>query len=184
MRNSDYYWLLIKKSKVQTHIEGDWKWQRDLQSHATEIDSFFSSVKYLSSDNKLREFYFKLLHRIVVTKRELHSFGLVNDTLCIYCRENDSIIHTFCNCHWSKEFYSEVIKWFNAENVASLSLSPTEILFGKAPFKTDPIIRELNCTLLFAKYYLYTQILAQNKISLEEFKVKCYSKFHPEKLLQ
>ena len=86
---------------------------------------------------KLTEPYFKLFHRIVVTKRELHFFGIENDSLCIYCRENDAIIYTFCNCHWSKEFYSEVIKWFNNENAASLSPSPAEIPFGKAPFNTD-----------------------------------------------
>ena len=63
----------------------------------------------------------------------------------------------------TEEFYSEVIKWFNKENAASFSLSPTEILFGKAPFKTDPPTKNLNRTLLFAKYYLYTQKLAQKK---------------------
>ena len=135
MKNRDYYWLLMKNPGYKYTLKGI-EWQRDLQPHATTIDSFFSSVKYMSSDNKLREFYFKLLHRIVVAaKRELHSCGFVNDTLCIYCRENDSIIHTFCNCHWSKEFYSEVIKWFNAENVASLSLSPMEILSAKPPLR-------------------------------------------------
>ena len=37
--------------------------------------------------------YFKLLNRIVVSNRELHFFGLENDMICIYCRENGPIIH-------------------------------------------------------------------------------------------
>ena len=116
MKNKDYYWLLIKNTKDKHILKGSEKWKRDLQSDATVIDSFFRRVRCISRDNKLREFYFKLLHRIVVTRRELHFFGLEKDPLCIYCQENDSIFHTFCNCHWSKEFYSEVIKWFNKEN--------------------------------------------------------------------
>ena len=101
--------------------------------------------------------------------------------LCIYCRENDSIIHTFSNCHWSKEFFLEVIKWFNKENDTSFTLSPSEILFGTSSSKTDPTTNNLNCTLLFAKYYLYTQKLAQKSIFLGEFIAKFYCRFQPEK---
>jgi len=133
---------------------------REIYSHIT-IDSLFGSVKYMSRDNKLREIIL-FQDPTPDTKRELHSFALVNDTICIYCWENDSTSYTFCKCHWSKEFYSEIIKRFNAENVASLSLSPIEILFGKTSFNTNLIIRELSCTLLFAKYHLYTQKVLQN----------------------
>ena len=52
-------------------------------------------MKNVCKDNKLREFYFKLLHRIVVTKKELFLFGKAEDTKCPYCGMNDSIIHTY-----------------------------------------------------------------------------------------
>ena len=42
---------------------------------------------------------------------------------------NDSIIHTLHNCNCSQLFLLEVIKWFNKENVNSVSLSPTELIF-------------------------------------------------------
>ena len=179
LKNKDYYWLLINKDKQV--LKAKVKWERDLLPDTVRIDSYFSRVKYISKENKLREFYFKLLHRIVVTKRELHLFGIENDMLCIYCRENDSIIHTFSNCHWSKEFFLEVIKWFNKENDTSFTLSPSEILFGTSSSKTDPTTNNLNCTLLFAKYYLYTQKLAQKSIFLGEFIAKFYCRFQPEK---
>ena len=112
LKNRDYYCLLINKDKQV--LKAKVKWERDLLPDRVQIDSYFSRVKYISRENKLGEFYFKLLHRIVVTKRELHLFGIENDMLCIYCQENDSIIPTFSNCHWSKEFFLEVIKWFNS----------------------------------------------------------------------
>ena len=68
MKNKDYYWLLTKNTKDKHILKGSEKWKRDLQSDATVIDSFFRRVRYISRDNKLREFYFKLLHRIVVTR--------------------------------------------------------------------------------------------------------------------
>jgi len=47
------------------------------------------------------------------------------------CRVNDSIIHTLQNCSWAKQFFSEVIKWFNDENATSLCFSQIEIMYGR-----------------------------------------------------
>ena len=44
---------------------------------------------------------------------------------------NDSINHTLQNCTLTKQFFSEVIKWFNNENATSLRYSQIEILFGR-----------------------------------------------------
>ena len=135
--------------------------------------TLFWSRKNVCRDNKLREFYFKLLHRIVVTKKELFLFGLAEDTKCPYCKMNDSIFHTFSNCHWSQIFFSEVIKWFNKENATSFTLSPTELILDKEEDNKNKelldVTRKLNFTFLYAKYYLYNQKLFHSELSLNEF---------------
>jgi len=73
---------------------------------------------------------------------------------------NDSIIHTLQNYSWSKQFLSEVIKWFNAENATSLSFSLIEKCLAG------------NFTLLFAKYYLYNTKLTHGGISMSAFIAK------------
>ena len=151
MKNRDYYRLLINKEPIE--LKANSKWERDLQTDQTSLKTLFTRVKSVCKDNKLREFYFKLLHRIVVTKKELFLFGKAEDTKCPYCEMNDSIIHTFHSCNWSQLFFSEVIKWFNEENVTSFSLSPTELLFGMrvdALSKESNIIRKLNFTFLLS----------------------------------
>ena len=40
-----------------------------------------------------RQFYFKLLHRILVTNKELKRFGITDCDKCVMCGENDSIEH-------------------------------------------------------------------------------------------
>ena len=127
MKNKDYYQLLVNKEKIEPKATS--KWERDLQVGQASLQPFFSRVRNVCRDNKLREFYFKLLHRIVVTKKELFLFGVAEDAKCPYCELNDSIIHTFHNCNWSQLFFAEVIKWFNKENATSLTLSPTELIF-------------------------------------------------------
>ena len=93
MKNRDYYWLLINKEPIE--LKANSKWERDLQTDQTSLKTFFTRVKSACKDSKLREFYFKLLHRIVVTKKELFLFGKAEDTKCPYCEMNYFIIHTF-----------------------------------------------------------------------------------------
>ena len=71
MKNKDYYWLLINKDNQE--IKAEVKWSRDLHSEEFRLDDLFSRVKNVCKENKMREFYFKLIHRIVVTKKELFS---------------------------------------------------------------------------------------------------------------
>ena len=183
MKNRDYYWLLINKEPVE--LKALSKWERDLQIDQESLKTFFSRSKCVCKDNKLKEFYFKLLHRIVVTKKELFLFGLAEDAKCPYCEMNDSIIHTFHSCNWSQLFFLEVIKWFNKENVTSVGLLPTELIFGMkvdTSSKESNIIRKLNFTFLYAKYYLYNQKLMHGEISVNEFVANLKYRFIFEKL--
>ena len=156
MKNRDYYWLPINKDDVEIKAQ----WTRDLQVVDLNLDTFFNRVNNVCKNNKLKEFYFKLLHRIVVTKKELSFYGMGSDMLCSLCQEPDSISHTFQNCHWSKHFFSEVIKRGNKENDTSFSPSPLEKLFGLEqkdyPQVANKSIKKFNFALLFAKYYPYT----------------------------
>ena len=40
------------------------------------------------------------MHRIVVTKKELHRYGIKADDECLHCGEKNSIYHTFLNCRF------------------------------------------------------------------------------------
>ena len=46
-----------KEREGQAHIEGKQKMGEGLQSDVTATDSFFSCVKYIVRDNKLRGFF-------------------------------------------------------------------------------------------------------------------------------
>ena len=136
---------------------------------------YFSHVKNICRDNKLREFYLKLLHRIVVTKRELFKHGIAENALCPRCKQNDSIIHTFCNCHWTTSFFSEVIKWFNIKGRHLCTILKTSELFfdlnnDRKNQSSSEIVKKLYFTLLVAKYYLYINKLAPKDLSLDELK--------------
>ena len=47
-----------------------------------------------SKDNKLRQFSFKVMRRIIPTKKELMKYKLASDDKCLLCPNPDSIEHT------------------------------------------------------------------------------------------
>ena len=104
-KNKDFYWLFI--NKVNPELKAPRKWARDLLFNYIEVSG-----------------YFKYLHRIIVTRKELCLYGIECNSSCAYCQELVSISHTFIHCQWSKEFFfSEVITWFNKENIWHLLLT-------------------------------------------------------------
>ena len=68
MQSRDYYWLL---NRGDTKATGLIKWEKDLQLVDFKWENYFNSIKTLYNETKLRDFYYKFLHRIVTTKREL-----------------------------------------------------------------------------------------------------------------
>ena len=172
MKNKDYYWLFVKRSTpLVTALS---KWERDLSSNDIHWKNYFKQIKFMCKENKLKEFYFKLVHRILVSKKELHLFGVWNNSKCTYCGEPDSISHTFIECHHFKQFFRNVLQHFNEENATSFTQSDEELFFGKSlntigQLQRPPLLKKLNDCMLFAKHYLYNQKLNQIEPVLNEF---------------
>ena len=136
----------------------------------------------MCKENKLKEFQFNFIHRIVITKKELFRYGINTDSDCIYCGEPDSANHTFIDCEFTKTFTSEVINCFNTQNDSSFQPDTTEMLF--ATFK-HPACMELvkfNYTLLFMKFYMYVSKLIKSSLVLTEFITRINYKYKVENL--
>ena len=186
MKNKDYYWLFVKKSTPLVIALS--KWEQDLSSNDIHWENYFKQIKCMCKENKLKEFYFKLVHRILVSKKELHLFGVSNNSNCTYCGQPDSIGHTFIECHHSKKFFQNVLQHFNVVNATSFTQSDEELLFGKSlnttsQLQRSPLLKKLNYCMLFAKYYLYNQKLNQIEPELNEFNNRLNLKYCFEKPL-
>ena len=162
MKNKDYYWLFMKKSTPKVTVIS--KRERDLSSNDIHWKNYFKQIKFMCKENKLEEFNFKLAHRILVSKKELHLFGVSNNSDCTYCGQPDLISHTFIECHHSKQFFHKVLQHFN-EETASLTQSDEELLLGKSlnfsQLQQHPLQNKSNYCVLLAKCYLYNQKLNQ-----------------------
>ena len=112
-------------------------------------------------DTKTRELHYKLLNRCLVTNAFLCKIGIIPSPACSLSGESDeSLEHLFLSCHYSKNFWAEVIKWLEDHKVKIENLSKKDILFGIFGCEDEIFV---NLILVLAKQYLYS--CRQNKYS-------------------
>ena len=107
-------------------------WKVNYADTYTEWKNKFSFIYQSTRDNKLRQFSFRLLHRIIVTKKEVLKSRLTDDATCIFCPNSDTIEHTYLDCPEIKHSILERY-WFNCVNNTEINLSNEEITFIELP---------------------------------------------------
>ena len=106
-------------------------------------------------DTKSHEFQYKLLNRFLVTNAFLFKVGLASTPACSFCGDMDeSLEHLITSCHYSKNFWPEVIKWFDKQGIeiAHLSDKDTCIMLGIVRCDDELFVNQV---ILVAKQYLY-----------------------------
>ena len=112
MRCKDYYQLFLeKKDKLPTAKKHG---QKKNEVIADNWEKSINNIYKTTKDNKLKQFSFKLLHRILITKKELKRYGIVSNSECVECHEPDSLEHTFMECTSSLTLYEDILNWLNA----------------------------------------------------------------------
>ena len=78
-----------KRRNAETHNEdhtGPLRWSQNLPINSDTWGKTFKPLKNTHKDTKLKEFHwFKLVHRIIKTNKELFRFGNKPDGKCLYC---------------------------------------------------------------------------------------------------
>ena len=96
-----------------------------------------------------------------MTNTFLCKIGIIPSPACSLGGESDeSLEHLFLSCHYTKNFWSEVIKWLVDNKVKIENLSDKDILFGIIGYEDETFVNHI---LLLSKQYLYS--CRQNKYS-------------------
>ena len=182
MRCKNYYKIL--SGNGITEPTGIKNWKNNFPDYFTDWEKRFSFIYKSTKDNKLRQFSFRLLHRITTTKKELFKFRLVEDEACTLCLLPDSIEHTFLDCTVTTAFYSKAISWFNHENDTHITLSSKQVTFNDIPrltHLTDYPRRRLHLFVIILKQYIYACKCLDKKPNMQEFQRKVILQWQIEK---
>ena len=141
--------------KINTEATAIKSWRK----HSPEVsDNWVHCIRKnykITRDNKLGQFYFKLLHRILVTNKELKYFGITDCVKCtVMCGENDSIEHAFLECQSFQTLCDESLEWFNNLHQTNVSVNPLQV-FLNLPTPTTSLsnkqTKDVRLLLLYAK---------------------------------
>ena len=127
-RCENYYSLFIEKLVSEPSSVRAWK--KGFSELSDWGDCFVNIYSESSPKNKLRQFTFKVVHRIITTKKELLKYKLASDDKCPFCLNPDWIEHTFLYCQESKEFFSKTLRWFNEYRKENVQLSYKQIVLN------------------------------------------------------
>lgn len=176
-QSREFYQLLNNKTHCVSQT-GPGKWSQTLSLNEQSWTLIFKFLKNICKENKLKDFQFRFIHRIIVTKKELFRYGFKADDECLYCGEHDSINHTFIDCTFVKSFVQNVINWFNKTYASQINPTIEEQLFGIHDSSLDNNIKNsFNFISLVMRYYIYTCKLHNKAILLPEFVDKFLPKY-------
>ena len=161
--------LFTSKTHTQDQT-GPKSWSENLSLTKDSWSKIFKSLKNVCKDTKLKEFQFKFIHRVVVTKKELFRFGITTDDECLYCGDKDSIEHTFVEYPFTRTFVKKVLQWFNETNSCQICPTTEELLVGIfSSIQETTIKRKFNYTTLAMRHYIYSNNTNSNAIYIQEF---------------
>ena len=181
MRCKSYYKIL--NGNCITEPTGIKDWKNNFPDYFEDWRKKFALIYKSTKDNKLRQFSLRILHRIIMTKKELFKFRLAENEVCSLCLHLDSIEHTFLDCTVTTAFYLKAISWFNHENDTDITLSNKQTTFNNIPrvtYLTDYQRRRLHLFVIVLKQYIYACKCLDKKPNMQEFQRKAIVQWHIE----
>ena len=166
-----------KSTVVPTSVK---TWKKHIPEISADWQKCVSRVYAFSKDNRLRQFSFKLLHRIITTRKELKRYNMANDDLFTRCWNPDSIEHTFRSCHNSMHFYNLTLRWFIGMYNIEIDLSGDQFVRymftenGSLSHLTPLQKRRLHILLVYQKQYIYNCKVFGKNLNLDEFTNKIF----------
>ena len=155
------------------------RWEQDI-GHISEAEmKAYNSVIPTLKEIKLRDFQFKITHKILVTKSFLYRIHKVDDNLCQYCRQNsETILHLFVQCNNVKRFWRDLDEWLSNNFGLRMTLTDKNILFSY-----EQKNKLINYVCVLAKYYVYSNKFSGRGLNVEVFKSILKKKYQSEKYL-
>jgi hypothetical protein len=139
------------------------KWEKEVHTGvAIEDWSFIYCIPFsVTKDTKLKDFQYKLIHRILITNSFLHKCGLKETELCTFCTETkESIVHIFWECNYVRNFWLAIGNFLKICGVG-LPFNAKDIIFGLTEHSSAQ--GALNNLLIILKYYICLQMQIQGR---------------------
>lgn len=143
------------------------KWEEGLVTEISDWSKYFIVVKRSCRDTYLKNFQFKILHRIIPTNSLLYKIKIKDTQLCTFCHvDEETIEHLFYDCPVTNQFWLSFIQKVKLY-YSHINFTKDKILLG---FKSENLF--INMIFIIAKNYIYRCKLKETTPNLTGLKCR------------
>ena len=143
-----FYSILTANNSIPT---AQTKWNKKLNVEKLPWRRYYLLPHKTTIDTKVKEFQFKLMHRILPTNYLLHIMNIVSSNLCTFCKTCvETLQHLFVECQYAQSLWQEVEIFLSAKYGQDMGLLPEDKLFGSLHRDTF-----VNHMILLTKKHIY-----------------------------
>ena len=100
----------LTKERVTLLPSAQTKWNQIFSERILIWKDLYIIPYQCTFDTNLREFQFKILHRILTTNYSLYKMSLIPSPVCSFCDNNDeSLRHLFVHCSFVSTFWNQIL---------------------------------------------------------------------------
>ena len=148
------YWHLLSSVAQRPTSENKWNEKLDFVIDEPMWKCIYSNYKF-ASDTILKNFQYKITHRIMACNYNMRIWKIRDDNQCEECKEIDTIEHMLVQCENTYTFWEKIFNWWAVNMKVWFEVGTYEIIFGIPNERDENIINQLNFFILVAKYYIY-----------------------------
>ena len=151
MKSRNFYTILCDLKKSDPCVLAFWeeKFNLGIDFNWREILRFkFKILK----NNKVKQCYFKTLHRILPYRYNLCKWNIINNDTCEFCLQTESFVHVILECPVVSLFWARIVHYVHSYFDERLLLNEKLLLIGSGTHKNS---RNIDVILAYAQYAIY-----------------------------
>ena len=149
------YWQFVSNvEKTPTCIKA-WSEQYGIIFNQDEWNSIFQLPWLITSNRKLVELQFKIIHKVYASDSHVNHFDKTIMADCTFCKVKNNTVHFFFYCVKAKQFWLDLNEWLK-ELYQERTINLNNVLFGVIN-NDDRTVRIYNYCILQAKWYFHKE---------------------------
>ena len=165
VKSKEVYWALNTHTIVKPTCITSWFNKYFVDFSDIKWKNTFTLIKTITSNTKLIEFQFKIIHRVYASDSYVSNFDNTVSKTCNLCHVHNNIPHLFVDCIKVKLFWTLFMTWLHGIDNSLPVLSTIDVIFGIP--KCSCFVA--NYCLIHAKWYIHVQKREKQNVTFNNF---------------
>lgn len=177
-----FYDILNNKNKNINKQNYHLKWENDLKRDiSNDAWKIFNIIPFrTTTSTKIRWFQYRIIHRILVTNKDLYRYKLIDSAKCTFCdQELESILHLMTDCSIVKQLWHDLSEWIKGKLQIDIEFKDSDIILGLMEKRNDV----LNLIIIVTKQFIYSNRCYGSVPTIDRLKIWLENTYNTHKFI-